>query len=462
MSIYLLIIPILSQQYKMEEYTPALQIVQAPKEVEYLRNKKEDKANEQSPKTKLALLQFTYETQTHQLEVMGVNSKKISNENTPFDKGVIGQKKLARQDKQDFVHKSDSPFLQHARFYCAVDQRRSTVRDLLTPYLSTPVTDLVEGIVLGGGKNLEKSFKNEVRGAGLSHVLSASGSNVSLFLLINSEKLRKKFGTYFTALLSTSFILGYLSIAGCTPPLIRAASSAVIAVLGNSLWKRKSSQFWLLLLTAAGMVVISANYLTNVSFQLSVAACLGLLIAPKLFPDKSQHYLDVSYSALKERCCHSTRKTARFTRVVSGAVELMKQLRKWASATCQTSLAIQFVTLPIVLTTFGELSTLAVVSNVAIVWLVRFIFIAALGTIFFSFVHFPLAATVFGQTTEYLSQFFIQVVHILGSWEFSTLRLSDSQTFCFLLIYLVGFLTYLVSNVVRKKRRNLVQRYLCH
>lgn len=389
---------------------------------------------------------------------IGGNSSKYPS----FDKGEIRQNVLTKQIKPMFAHNSDLGFFQRLNFFCSVDQRRDFFQLRLDPYLTGQVSNLVMGLVFGGGQTLSNAFKSQVRVTGLSHVLSASGSNVSLVLLINSSFIRKKFGSSFTTFISIFAIIIYVSVAGCTAPLIRASITAVLALLGNSLWKRKLSQMWLLVITGAVMTFISADYLTDLSFQLSVAASLGLLSTPKLFPDKSREYLDVSISSLKRDCYHSNNMIANFTRVLSRGDQITKKLQRWVLVTVQTTLAIQLFTLPIVVLNFHELSILAVVSNVAVIWLVPFIVTVTLFTLLTSILHFSAFAFIFGQLTELFSTFFIHAITQMGSNSSFLLKLSDEQLIWFFLIYFICLLMLIGPNKVKKLTKIEEQRLMCH
>ena len=387
---------------------------------------------------------------------------RYSNKDPSFDKGDYLKNVLTKQIKPTFMHNSVLPFLQGAEFLCSVDRRRQYLQYLLDPYLTGEVTSFVMGLVFGGGDSLSRSFKNHVRAAGLSHILSASGSNVSLILSVNSLYLRKKFGTVFTTILATISLGIYLFVAGCTAPLIRASITAVLALLGNSLWKRKPSQMWLLVITCAVMIFISADYLTDLSFQLSVAASLGLLGATELFPDKSQDYLDQSIKGLKGKCYQSNALGARFPRVGGGLTQITKQLRTWIVRTFQTTLAIQFFTLPVNILFFHELSILAVVSNVALIWLVPVIVIVTLVTLTCSILHFSIVAFVGGQITVLLSQFFISIVILIGKNDFALIHLSESQNTWFFAIYFLTLLI-LIDHILGSKRvKTGEERLLCH
>jgi len=359
------------------------------------------------------------------------------------------------------MHNSDLAFLHGLEFICSVDGRRQYFQELLTPYMTGEATSLVMGLVFGGGDGLTRAFKEQVRTAGLSHVLSASGSNVSLFLSVNSVFIRRRFGSIFTTFLSIFVLILYLSVAGCTAPLIRASTTAVLALLGNSLWKRKPSQIWLLVTTCAVMIFISAEYLTDISFQLSVAASLGLLGATELFPDKSQDYLDQSIKGLKGKCYQSHKTNAKITRVTSGMMQIMQQLRTWVLRTIQVTLAIQFFTLPIIIFYFHELSILAVVSNVALIWLVPMIVTTSLATLLSSVVDFSFIAFIGGQLTELLSQIFILTVTFIGKNDSFLIHLTDSQNIWFFLIYFLAILMLIEYYWLRKRAKTFEERLLC-
>ncbi|MBW7943875.1 ComEC/Rec2 family competence protein [Patescibacteria group bacterium] len=458
---YILITNLLLQEYKNNQSSLVMNESGIREKVEVRAEKHEVNTNQATSFKTYPLQVVTANSRQQVPDRRADNSLGNSNKHPSSDKGVMSQNVLIKQTKPIFSHKSDWGFFLRPAFLCSVEERRGFFQRLLEPYLISDSSNLVMGLVFGGGQNLEKSFKNQVRIAGLSHVLSASGSNVSLVLLINSPFIRRKFGSLFTLLTSILAVSVYLSIAGCTAPLFRAAISAILALLGHSLWKRKISQAWLLGITGGVMLLISADYLTDVSFQLSMAATYGLLASTKLFPDKSRDYLDDSISGIKHGCYHSTVASDSFSRVLSGMTIFTNYLRGWVLAAMRTTLAVQLFTLPIVIGNFHQLSILGIVSNVAIVWVVPLLIAVTLLTIFCSFFHFSLFAVLFGHLTNYLSNFFISTTRFLGSHQSFLLQLSESQTTCLLLIYFVLLLVYFVCILSRRKLNKKGERYLC-
>lgn len=360
-----------------------------------------------------------------------------------------------------FFHNAFSAFVQNLNFLCSVESRRVYIESLLGPYMTGEVTSLVMGLVFGGGGSLSRSFLEVVKIAGVSHVLSASGSNVSLVLLITSGIFRKRFGIIFTAIAGVLGVVAYLAVSGCSSPLLRASLTAVLTLLGTSLWKRKPHQGWILAITCAVMIFISADYLTDLSFQLSVAACIGILLGPELFPEKKEKKLDDSIKELKHIYCQSHMRSASFSRVNRQFGEKTKYLRTWIVATLRTTLAVQYLTLPIIVFHFHELSILGVVSNVLLIWVVPWIIFAGIATIVFSFLNISLCAYFFGQLTEILSNFFMQVVRIVGSNNTFFFEFSLSQSRSILTIYFVSFLI-LLAWFLTKNSHSRKNHLLCN
>jgi len=218
---------------------------------------------------------------------------------------------------------------------------------------------------------------------------------------------------------------------------------------------------WLLVITCAVMIFISADYLKNLSFQLSVAASLGLLSATELFPDKSQDYLDQSIKGLKGKCYQQNTTSAKFTRVVSGVALSTKQIRNWIRVTFFTTLAIQFFTLPIIIYYFHELSILAVVSNVAIIWLVPILIATTLVTLLSSILQFSLLAFIVGNITVLFSQLFIFITTLIGKNDEFLLKLTQIQTECFFLIYFLAVLIVIGQLLTSKKAKTGTEKLLC-
>lgn len=141
-----------------------------------------------------------------------------------------------------------------------------------------PLSSLVSGIVLGNN-SLSQEFQEALRKTGTLHIVVVSGQNVTMlagfiFLLV----------PHFSRRVVVALIIGavslYTVLSGLQPPAIRAAIMGTLAY-GASLFGRERNSFWGLFLAALLMLFFSPRLISDISFQLSFAATLGIMtLAP--------------------------------------------------------------------------------------------------------------------------------------------------------------------------------------
>lgn len=140
--------------------------------------------------------------------------------------------------------------------------------------LSRDQASLLSGIVLGGA-GLDRQFKNKLANAGLTHVVAASGMNVSIFsgfLLGLLSKIR--ISKIIKVIVAIVFTLFYATLTGFAPPIVRA-TIMFIFVLVASLFGRQNSGFVGLFIAAFLMLWVSPKLVTDASFLLSFASMTG-------------------------------------------------------------------------------------------------------------------------------------------------------------------------------------------
>ncbi len=199
-------------------------------------------------------------------------------------------------------------------------------------YLPGDPGGLASGILLGGNRLLDYNIKRDFIRDGLSHIIAASGYNVVMvsgWLAYFGRKIKHQ------KLMILSSILGtilYMLLAGLSASVIRAGIMSMMSFTALLLG-RKSDAIWSLIITAIIMILWNPWYLLDIGFQLSVAATLGVLVS--------------SGSEIK------------------------------------ILLMVQLFTIPLILHHFGQLSLVAPVANLLVVWTVPFIMqLTALGLIF--------------------------------------------------------------------------------
>ncbi len=144
----------------------------------------------------------------------------------------------------------------------------------------TDLAGLTVGFSIGGSQSLTDKTKQNFKDLGLTHLIAVSGFQVVLMLDIAaklSENLKINF--ILRRFLQISLVISLVTVVGLQAPVMRAAISTLIALVAASLGRRISglrSLIW------AGIILAFWNpaIVFSLSFQLSFAATLGLILLP--------------------------------------------------------------------------------------------------------------------------------------------------------------------------------------
>lgn len=257
------------------------------------------------------------------------------------------------------------------------------LRERLLSWIPGDEGALAVGLLFGGTGYMNRSTTEYFRRAGISHILSASGYNVSLvaswITTLCVMLIGKKWGLRF----SIVGIWIYVWLAGPTPAVIRAAVMATATIIGL-VAGRETDVGWWLVLTALLMLVYNPLWISDIGFLLSFASMAGLIwIQPLLKISRLPKYLQSVWEMLS------------------------------------VTLTAQLVTMPIILYFFGNISVIAPVSNLAILWLVPPV-MQVLGTVMLVGVFVP----VLGQVIAYLAwpilHYMVEITRILGNLEIAS------------------------------------------
>jgi ComEC/Rec2-related protein len=149
-------------------------------------------------------------------------------------------------------------------------------------WLPEPESSLVAGIVLGEKSRLPKDFYDALIKTGTIHIVVASGYNVmivgSMILAGLLYFVKRKWATVGALVGMTLYGL----MAGADPPVVRAVIMGGVIFIGQAIG-RSSKALWSLSLAAWLMLMVEPLLIESISFQLSVAASVGLFwLEPKL------------------------------------------------------------------------------------------------------------------------------------------------------------------------------------
>jgi competence protein ComEC len=140
-----------------------------------------------------------------------------------------------------------------------------------------PEASLVAGIILGEQSGITESVQEAFRVTGTSHVIVISGFNISIIAGLFTHMFSRLLGRYKGALVAATGIVFYTLLVGANAAVLRAAFLGLLSLPGQLLGRR---QFGLnsLAFAAAFLSIFNPTILWDVSFQLSFAATLGIML----------------------------------------------------------------------------------------------------------------------------------------------------------------------------------------
>lgn len=169
----------------------------------------------------------------------------------------------------------------YQRLQRVLSQVRQHYRDRMGEVMPKEDAAVLFAMLFGGYDGIKPEVVEDFTTTGIVHILSVSGSHISLlaaataWLALLLHLPRKATGA-----LAVLFIALYAMLAGCVPPVLRAAIMGSLAFLAAVLGRERDVRR-LLLLSGLMMLLVSPLLLFHISFELSFAATAGLLyLAP--------------------------------------------------------------------------------------------------------------------------------------------------------------------------------------
>jgi competence protein ComEC len=194
---------------------------------------------------------------------------------------------------------------------------------------------LALGFLIGEKDSLPSDFSLALQAAGLTHIVVASGYNLTILVRL-AKRLFQKISKYLVAFSGFTLIIGFLMITGLSPSMFRAAIVASLSLLAWY-YGRNFHPLVLILITMGITVFIDPYYIWgNLSWQLSFAAFVGVLILAPLL----MRYL-----------------------FRDGKTNLVFQI-------LIETFSAQVLTAPLILASFGQFSNVSIIANLLVLPLV--------------------------------------------------------------------------------------------
>ncbi|MDD4271568.1 MAG: ComEC/Rec2 family competence protein [Patescibacteria group bacterium] len=214
---------------------------------------------------------------------------------------------------------------------------KAKLSGLIDMGLSEPESSLARPIVFGGQKGLEQTIRDDFQKVGLTHIMAVSGFNVSILAVIVMAVLLalglSRGRAFYAAVI---FLAAYIVLVGLPASAMRAGLMGFLVLWALKLG-RLNKITNALVLTAFIMLLINPKLLRDdVGFQLSFLAIAGLVYV---------------YPILE---------------ALWGKLQLPKL--KGISDALLITLAAQVFTLPVLAYNFSQISLIAPLANLAVLW----------------------------------------------------------------------------------------------
>lgn len=260
-----------------------------------------------------------------------------------------------------------------------------TFTSIINQLLPEPHAGLLNGILFGTKATLSKDLYTALTISGTLHIIALSGTNITILTDLTSLTLLRFISRRTASLLTVVIIIGFIWFIGPTASSVRAGIMGTISLLailfGRQRWSLLS---WMLAVTT--MLLLHPPWISDVSFQLSALATLGII----LFGGKP--------------------------------TSMAKREPWWQFITddLRLTLAAQVFTIPIIVWHFHRISLISPLSNVLIGWIIQPLTVLGLVTVAAGVVWLP-----FGQILAWVAwvpiQYILFVVFATSNIPFASL-----------------------------------------
>ncbi len=286
--------------------------------------------------------------------------------------------------------------------------------------LSLTSAGLLNGIIFGGNQGMPYSFLQDLRSSGVVHVIAASGMNVtfvaSAMIAILGSFLKRRIALTIAII----GIIFYAFLAGFEPSIVRASIMSVLA-FSASLLGRQNLSLLALAITGYVMIFFNPSLVTDIGFQLSFLATLGILLIKP---------------------------------IIDSSAKSLGKIGSLISDDLGTTISAQIATLPILLSVFGSYGMLSILVNALVLWTVPVLMVLGSLALAFGTVFVPL-----GRLFLYLAvpvlYFFENTVRYFGNfgWTLTIPKVSPAVWIGYYLLLFAGIILIHQHRAKNKHKR---------
>jgi competence protein ComEC len=275
-----------------------------------------------------------------------------------------------------------------------------------------PEASLMAGILLGVDTGIPADLQKAFKDTGTAHIIAISGFNISIIAALFVALFGRLFGPRRGAIISIVGITLYTIMVGADPAVVRAAIMAGIAIFAALIGRRQVG-LNTLVFVAALMALGNPLVLSNVGFQLTFGATLGLI----LYGEPLQAWAETAFQHRLPQ-------------------ERARQAAALVSEYFLLTLAAQVTTLPLIAYHFGRISLVSLIANPFVLPVQPPLMIGGGAAVLAAFLSTTLGKAA-GVLTLPFSAYTIRAVEFFGGWSNAVIVLGSFSLLLVILFYAV-------------------------
>lgn len=256
--------------------------------------------------------------------------------------------------------------------------------DLISQYLPEPHAGLLSGILFGTKASLTPDLYDALVTTGTLHIAALSGMNITILTKMINVCFVGILPRKLAGLLTIAIITGFVLFVGPSPSIVRAAIMGGVSIIAV-LFGRQSVGIISWGIACGGMLIFHPGLISDLSFQLSSLASLGLVLF-------GEGKVSVSETAVTHPAP-------------------WKPLMRFFYEELRTTLAAQVFTIPLLFFVFRRLSIISPLANILIGWTIPIVTVLGLVTCVVGSVVFSL-----GQILAWGCWVFLHYIIVVVGW----------------------------------------------
>ena len=263
------------------------------------------------------------------------------------------------------------PGFSGSRLRAGIYRLRAVLLDRVYRLFPKPESALMAGILLGDESRIPSELEYDFQKTGTAHIIAISGANFTVLTWLLLDILRRAVRQWWAPLLMLPFIPFYTILVGGNPAVVRAALMCGLSIFGSVIG-RTGNGINNLAVTAMVLGFIRPAILTDLGFQLSVTATLGILLFSGPICNAVRGAIARIAPDISERA-------------LTTIVDLLNDL-------CIMSVSAQIFTVWVSAQAFRKISLISLPANFLIAPLQPIIMIGGFAALLLSFIFYPLGA----------------------------------------------------------------------